>query len=296
MQNKFKLKDLGDLKYFLGLEISRNKAGISVCQRKYALTLLEDTGFLGAKPCNTPMDPSIKLNEKDGEPLQDVTEYRRLIGRLLYLTLTRPDLAYSVNKLSQFVAAPRTPHLKAAQHLLRFLKTTPGQGLFFSARSSLKLRAYADSDYASCKVSWRSTSGHCVFLGDSLISWKSKKQTVVSRSSAEAEYRSLALVACEIVWLRALLSDFHVHVPRSVVYCDSKSAIDLADNPTGHERTKHIEVDAHFMRDKVADGTVVLVHIHTAQQLADVLTKPLNLAKFHYLTSKMGVINIFLPS
>ncbi|XP_016173544.1 uncharacterized protein LOC107616054 [Arachis ipaensis] len=158
------------------------------------------------------MDPAVKLNSEEGELLSNITQYRRLIGRLLYLTLSRPDITYAVNKLSQFVSKPRVPHLQSVHHLLHYLKDTPGQGLYFAAASPLLLRAYADADWALCVDARRSITGYCVFFGDSLVSWKSVKQSTVLRSSAESEYRALAAVASEVTWMRGLLKDFHINI------------------------------------------------------------------------------------
>lgn len=296
LSNKFKLKDLGNLGYFLGLEVARSKAGIFVSQRNYTLQLIEDLGLLGAKPATTPMDPRVNLHSDMGNLYDDPSRYRRLIGRLLYLNITRPDISFSIQKLSQYVSSPRTPHFEAACHLVRYLKQSPGQGIFLSATSTLNLRAFSDSDWGKCLDSRKSVTGYCVFLGDSLISWKSKMQPTVSRSSAEAEYRAIASTTCELIWLKQLLRDFGIHHSHAaLLFCDNDSAIKIANNPTFHERTKHIEIDLHFVRDKVVDKTIRLMPIRTQFQLVDLFTKPLPATKLIPFMSKMSLQNIYSP-
>ncbi|XP_057962351.1 uncharacterized mitochondrial protein AtMg00810-like [Malania oleifera] len=198
LHDKFTIKDLGELKYFLRLKVARSKTGISICQRNFVLDILEQAGVLGARPATFPMELNLKLTTSDFDFYEDPSAYRRLVRRLLYLTLTRPDLAYSVQVLSQFLAKPAVSHFQAAIRVLRYLKATPDQGLFFLASSELQLKAFSDSDWAGCIDTRRSVTGFAIFLGDSLISWKCKKQATISRSSAKAEYRALSSTTCEI--------------------------------------------------------------------------------------------------
>lgn len=297
LHKKFKIKDLGYLKYFLGLEISRSQSGIHVCQRKYALDVLANTGLLASKPAATPMQRGTKLSQKLGTPLADPISYRRLIGKLIYLTNTRPDISYSVQQLSQFTNTPTTLHHDSAIRILRYIKSSPALGLFFPSNSHLQLKGFCDSDWATCPDSRKSISGFCIFLGESLISWKSKKQATVSKSSSEAEYRAMASIVCELQWLTYLLKDFNVpYDSPSLLYCDSQSARHIAANSSFHERTKHIELDCHIVREKLQQKLFHLLPVSSSQQLADCLTNPLDPLPFNSFITKLGLKNIYSPA
>ena len=297
LRKAFDTKDLGHLRYFLGIEVARSRRGISLSQRKYVLDLLQDTGMMGCRPASSPMDPNFKLSLESGDLLPDATQYQRLVGRLIYLTHTRPDISFAVSVVSQFMHAPRTSHLDAVHQILRYLKTCPGLGLFYTSGEQCGVSCFTDADYAGSKTDRRSTSGFCTFRGTHLLSWKSKKQAVVSRSSAEAEYRAMAQGTCELMWLRSLLTELGFPAAgSSTLFCDNKSAIMLASDSVLHERTKHIEVDVHFIREKVRSGVITPHFVPSSEQVADMFTKSIGPSLLKTSLSKLGLVDIFAPA
>lgn len=286
----FHMKDLGKLKYFLGIEVARGKDGFYLSQRKYALDIIAEAGKLACKPSTVPVEVNHQLASATGPELQNPAQYRRLVGRFIYLTHTRPDLTYIVHILSQFMQTPLVAHWKAALRVVSYLKGTPDQGIFLRSDSDLSLTVYCDSDYGACPRTRRSLSAYICYLGDSPISWKTKKQDTVSCSSAEAEYRAMAYTLREVKWLRELLATLGFNHSQPVMFhCDSQAAIHIAANPVFHERTKHIESDCHQVRDAVQDGTIQTFHISTTENVADLFTKALPKPLFSSLMSKLGV-------
>ncbi|WVZ08164.1 hypothetical protein V8G54_021510 [Vigna mungo] len=297
LHHKFSIKDLGSLKFFLGFEVARSQQGLVLNQRKYCLEILSEFGLTGCKSATSPSNPTVKLTDDEGALVSDPTAYRRLIGKLQYLTNTRPDISFVVQQVSQFMSKPRQSHLHAAFRILRYLKSCPGLGLFYPSSNPHRIQAFSDSDWATCSLTRKSITGYCVFYGHCLISWKSKKQSTVSRSFTEAEYRALTSVACELQWLKYIADDLCLKIPLPFpTFCDNQSAIQLAKNPSFHERTKHIEVDCHLIRAKILDGLIVISHVPSKHQLADMLTKSLYPGLFHDNLSKMGLLNIHHPS
>ncbi|KAK3011732.1 hypothetical protein RJ639_012295 [Escallonia herrerae] len=265
----FKLKDLGPLKYFLGIEAARGPRGLFLSQHKYALDILSKSGLSASKPAAFPIEQNHNLALAGGPLLSDPGPYRRLIGHLVYLTITRPDICYAVHVLSQFMQSPRSQHWDTALRvygiLKRYLKAL-GQGLFLLADSPLQIYAFCDSDWASCPLTRHSVTGYFVSLGNSPISWRTKKQPTVSRSSAEAEYRSMAVTTCELTWLKSFLLSLGVHHDRPMrLFSDNQAALHIASNLVFHERTKNIEIDCHYVKEQLLAGNISTAHVRTAQ-------------------------------
>ncbi|CAM8920980.1 unnamed protein product [Rhodiola kirilowii] len=239
------------------------------------------------------MDTKHKLALSTAPALVDPSSYRRLIGQLIYLTVTRPDLTYSVHILNQFMVSPTDDHLQAAHRVLRYLKMPPTQGLFYPSDQELHLTTFCDVDWGACPITRRSVTGYSILLGTSLITWKTKKQPVVSKSLAEAEYRAMAQTSCELAWLVCLLSDFQITVSTPIpLYCDSNAAMHIARNPIFHERTKHVELDCHIVRQYITSGLLYFRFIKSIEQPADLFTKPLSADHLSRLSSKLNVSNL----
>ncbi|KAI5336426.1 hypothetical protein L3X38_015693 [Prunus dulcis] len=290
LATRFSVKDLGSLHYFLGVEVLPTATGLFLSQQKYIHDLLVNAKMDGAKAVSTPLSTTDSLMLHDGSPLTDPTPYRRLVGGLQYLSLTRPDISLAVNKLSQFMHSPSETHWQALKRLLRYLKGTISFGLHLCRRPSNRLYAFSDADWAGDHDDRKSTTGYVVYLGGNLISWSSRKQRSVSRSSTEAEYRAIAATTSELTWIQSLLRELGIPLPTPpVVSCDNIGAMFYCANPVLHSRMKHIEIDFQFVRDRVTRGLLQVSHVSTTDQLADALTKPLPRPRFHLLRSKIGV-------
>ncbi|KAA0057585.1 Beta-galactosidase [Cucumis melo var. makuwa] len=297
MGNEFEIKDLGNLKYFLGMEVARSKEGISVSQRKYTLDLLTETSMLGCRPADTPIEFNCKLGNSDDQVPVDKEQYQCLVGKLIYLSHTRPDISFVVSVVSQFMQVSYEKHMEAVNRILRYLKNTPGKGLMFRKTNRKTIEAYTDSDWARSVIDRKSTSGYCTFVWGNLVTWRSKKQSVVASSSAEAEYRAMSLGICEEIWLQKVLSDLHQECETPLkLFCDNKAAISIANNPVQHDRTKHVEIDRHFIKERLDSGSICIPYILSSQQIADVLTKGLLRPHFDLCVSKLRLIDIYVPT
>jgi hypothetical protein len=291
LARRFEMKDLGYLRYFLGIEVAYSPRGYLLSQSKYVADILERARLTDNKTVDTPIEVNPRYSSSNGLPLIDSTLYRTIVGSLVYLTITRLNIAYLVHVVNQFVASPTTIHWAAVLRILRYLWGTVFQSLLLSSTSFLELRAYSDADHRSDLTNRKSITGFCIFLGDSLISWKSKKQYIVSQSSTEAEYRAMTSTTKEIIWLRWLLADMRVFFSHPTpMYCDNQSSIQIAHNSVFHERTKHIEIDCHLTRHHLKHGTIALPFVPSSLQIADFFTKAHSISRFHFLVGKLSML------
>ena len=289
----FDLKDMGRLTYFLGLHIQyKDNGDMFLSQTKYAQELIKRAGMENCRPAPTPSKPHTQLLLSAGHPLSDPSLYRSIVGALQYLTFTRPDIAHSVNVVCQYMTAPIDAHMFLVKRILRYLQGTLLCGLTYRSAPDIHISAYSDADWASDINTRRSVTGYVVFLGFNPVSWQSKKQSSVSRSSTEAEYKALANCAADVCWIRSLMKDLHQFLPAPPdLHCDSISALSLSTNPIFHSRIKHLDIDYHFVRERVQKKDIVVHYISIDNQVADVLTKGLHSPVFvkHCSNLSLGV-------
>jgi hypothetical protein len=287
---EFSMSDLGPLQHFLGIHVTTTPTSLFLGQEQYALELLKRAGMEHCNPVSTPIDTKAKLSATDGQPVSNPTEYRSIAGALQYLTLTRPNLQYVVQQACLFMHAPHTTHYQLLKRILRYVKGTSGHGLQLYKSANHDLIAYSDADWTGCPDTRRSTSGYYVFYGDNLLSWSSKRQPTVSISSAEAEYCEVANVVTETCWFRQLFQELHHPTSKAtVVFCDNVNAQYLSTNPIQHQRTKHIEIDLHFARDKVTLGEVKVLRVPSTSQYADIFIKGLPSTLFHEFRANLHI-------
>ncbi|KAJ9538185.1 hypothetical protein OSB04_030918 [Centaurea solstitialis] len=292
MKSQFQMSMMGELTFFLGLQVRQFPEGIFINQSKYVHDLLTRFDVVGSNSAATPMSRSFQMDaDLSGKPV-DLKKYRAMIGSLLYLTASRPDIVFSTGVYARYQCDPRDSHLKAVKRILRYLKGTPDFGLWYPKGSSFELIGYTDSDHAGCKLDRKSTSGACQFLGNKLVSWSSRKQNCVSLSTAEAEYIAAACCCSQILWMKTQLADFGYTMNRTPIYCDSQSAIQITANPVQHSKTKHIDIRYHFIKDHVEKGNIELYFVESDLQLADLFTKAFDEKRHFFLLSKLGMLDL----
>jgi hypothetical protein len=317
LQTRFEMSDLGPLSYFLGIAVTRDNNGLHLSQERYAEEILRRFQFSSCHPVSTPLSTGTKLRKDSGALLsqQDATLYRSIVGSIMYLMLaTRPDLAYAVGAVSQFCSSPTLDHLTALHHILRYIRGSTHLALHLTRCTAFEpvptpavvgkpyypkilwhseVTGYSDSDWAGCLDSRHSTGAYIFLAGQSPVSWSSKKQATVALSSTEAEYMAITQASKEAIWLRFLLSEILNRqlkkLPSITIFADNQGCIALAHNPEYHARTKHVDIQHHFVREKVEGGEVSLEYTPTGVMVADCLTKALPKEKFLQHRASMGI-------
>ncbi|GJX26156.1 retrovirus-related pol polyprotein from transposon TNT 1-94 [Tanacetum coccineum] len=289
MHNKFEMSIMGELKFFLEIQIHNSPRGIFINQAKYAQEILKKHGMTSCDSISTPMATK-PLDADLSETLVDQTKYRSMVGALMYLTASRLDIVHATCYCARYQVRPTEKHLKEVKRIFQYLKNTINMGLWYPKDTGFELTTFSDLDHAGYLDSRKSTSGGIQFLGgDKLINWSSKKQACTLMSLAEAEYVSLSACCAQVLWMRTQLTDYGFHFDKIPMYCDSKSAILISYNPVQHSRTKHIDVRYHFIKEHVEKGIVELFFVGTEYQLANLFTKALSEDRFKYLVKRVGM-------
>ncbi|GJZ20738.1 retrovirus-related pol polyprotein from transposon TNT 1-94 [Tanacetum coccineum] len=296
MHDEFEMSMMGELNFFLGLQIKQMEDGIFFNQSKYIKEMLKKFGLEDSKPTKTPMSTEIKLTKDDEADSVDSSKYRGMIGSLLYLTASRPDIMFSVCLCARFQENPKTTHLEAVKRIFRYIRGTSHLGLWYPKGTGIETVVYADSDHAGDYVDRKSTSGVCTFMGCCLTSWFAKKQTALAISTTEAEYVSAEKACQQALWMKQALIDYGIRLDNVPIMCDNKGAIDLSKNPVQHSRTKHIEIRHHFLRDNVQKGNISIEKVASEDNIADIFTKPLKRKVFNYLRLGLGMMELVMDS
>ncbi|GJT00587.1 putative ribonuclease H-like domain-containing protein [Tanacetum coccineum] len=291
MKSRFQMSSMGELTFFLGLQVKQKEDGIFISQDKYVAEILKKFDFASVKTASTPIETQKPLVKDEEATDVDVHLYRSMIGSLMYLTASRPDIMFAVCACSRFQVTPKTSHLNAVKRIFRYLKGKPKLGLWYPRVSSFDLEAYSDSDYAGANLDRKSTTGGCQFLGRRLISWQCKKQTIVATSTTEAEYVAAANCCGQVLWIQNQMLDYGFNFMNTKIYIDNESTICIVKNPVFHSKTKHIEIRHHFIRDAYEKKLIQVLKIHTDDNVADLLTKAFDVSRFNFLIVNIGMIN-----
>jgi hypothetical protein len=292
LMGAYDMTDMGTLGHSLGMEFHFPSYGAVVTQRGFATQILADFGMSHCNPVATPMIQNLHLQVDMGAPPADVKEFQRKVGKLHFLTQTRNDIAPAVGLVSRFNHAPQKPHMDAVNHILRYVRGTLDFGLCFQRGEDSVLSGYVDADWAGDRDDRKSTTGYVFMLGSTPITWRSQKQACVACSSTEAEYVALSSAAREGMWLRGLLKELQILDDKTTttLYCDNQSAIRLSENPVLHQRTKHIDIKHHYIRECVGGGHLKISHVPSADNIADIFTKPLGRTQFEHLRHRLGLV------
>ena len=290
LPREFDMKDFVNLKYFLGIEVLRSQKGIFISQQKYILDLLAEMSMLDCKPTKTPIVANHGLQIIKGEKPADKERYRRMVGKLIYLSHTKLDIAYAVGVVSRFMHMPQIQHMTSVMRILRYLKGTSSRGLLFDKNDNLDLLSYTDADWGGDRDNRKSTSRYFTIVGGNLVTWKSKKQKVVALSSAEVEFWGIVKGITKVLWIRKLLGELNFPQKGSCsLFCDNKAAISISGNPVQHDRTKYVEINRHLIKEKLEKGIISLPFVRLKDQLADILTKAVASETFDNTICKLGL-------
>ena len=289
LSTQFEMTDLGILHYYLGMEVWHSNSYIFISQMKYVKSLLSKYKMEDSKTSSFPLLPHAKLSKHDDTPkFEDSTKYRQLIGSLWHLTHTRPDISHAVGTLSQFSNDPHVSHWKECLRILKYVAGTSDYGISYTY--DLSLYGFSDADWAESVDDRRSITGYGFIFGNGLVSWLSKKQSAVSGSTTEAEYKAYYSTTSEALWLISLMKDLKVEIQSPLtIYSDSQSAIAVAKNPVHHSKMKHIDVSYHFTREQINNGVIQIIFCGTKDNVADMFTKALNGKQLKEILSKCGV-------
>ncbi|GJQ93930.1 putative ribonuclease H-like domain-containing protein [Tanacetum coccineum] len=292
MKSRFQMSSMGELTFFLGLQVQQKEDGIFISQDKYVAEILKKFDFASVKTASTLIETQKPLIKDEEAADVDVHLYRSMIGSLMYLTASRPDIMYVVCACSRFQVTPKTSHLHAVKRIFRYLKGKPKLGLWYPRVSSFDLEAYSDSDYAGANLDRKSTTGGCQFLGRRLISWQCKKQTIMATSTIEAEYVAAANYRRQVLWVQNQMLDNGFNFMNTKIYIDNESIICIVKNPVFYSKIKHIEIRHHFIRDAFEKKLIQVLKIHTDDNVADLLTKAFDVSRFNFLIVNIGMINL----
>jgi hypothetical protein len=293
MQQEFEMPFLGELNFFLGLQILQSKRGIFIHQSKYVKDMIKKFQLEYCKPVCTPMIVRCKLSKEDESKVVYPKHYRSMIGSLLYVIASRPDGKQVVGMVARFQATPKESHVQAVKRIFRYLKGTIDIGLWYPSKDSFTLKAYSDVDWAGCVDERKSTSGGAFFLGESLVAWISKKQSSILLSTTKAEYIAVAECCTQIEWMKQTLQDIKIVFEEpTTIYSDNTSAISLSKNPAQHSKSKHIPIKYNYLSDQAENKNIKLEYVPTQEQVADIFTKPLSIDVFEYIRKRLGVVSL----
>ncbi|GJT96287.1 putative ribonuclease H-like domain-containing protein [Tanacetum coccineum] len=296
MKGEFEMSAMGEMTFFLGLQVKQLPDGLFISQDKYVQDMLTKFDMESVRTATTPYEAAKTKLKDETDPPVNVHLYRSMIGSLMYLTASRPDIMFAVSACSRHQVTPLTSHLNAVKKIFKYLKGQPKLGLWYPKDSPFQLEAYSDSDYAGSHGDRKSTTGGCQFLGRRLISWQCKKQTIVATSSTEAEYVAAASCCAQVLWIQNQLLDYGFNFMNTKIFIDNQSTICIVKNPVFHQRTKHIEIRHHFIRDANEKNLIQVLKIHTDDNVADLLTKAFDGPRFAYLVVHIGMVDMVLVS